>query len=80
MPIYVYECETCNFTFEIKQEFKDKSLTTCASCGGDLHKIIHAPAVIFKGDGWYITDSRKQTRKINLGTGDQNDSGEIDSE
>jgi putative FmdB family regulatory protein len=76
MPIYEYECEDCENSFEIQQKFSDKSLTICQLCGGDLRKVIHAPGIIFKGDGWYITDSRKQDRKINLETGDKDNDSE----
>ncbi len=56
MPIYEYQCEGCDHRFEIKQSFKDPPLSTCERCGGAVTKLISAPAIMFKGSGWYVTD------------------------
>lgn len=56
MPIYEYQCQGCDHRFEIKQGFSDPPLTTCERCGGAVTKLISAPAIMFKGSGWYITD------------------------
>lgn len=55
MPLYEYECPT-DGTFERMQKFSDPPLTTCPTCGGPVEKLLSAPAIQFKGTGWYITD------------------------
>ncbi len=59
MPTYEYACTTCDHTFEQVQSFSDASLTTCPECGGALRKLYGAVGVVFKGSGFYRTDSRK---------------------
>ena len=59
MPTYEYACTECDHTFEQVQSFSDTSLTTCPDCGGALRKIYGAVGVVFKGAGFYRTDSRK---------------------
>lgn len=56
MPIYEYECKKCNAHTEVLQKFSDKPLTKCRKCGGRLEKLLSAPAIQFKGSGWYVTD------------------------
>ena len=56
MPIYEYECGSCEYRFEVKQGFNDAPLTACGRCGGAVTKLISAPAIMFKGEGWYVTD------------------------
>jgi putative FmdB family regulatory protein len=58
MPIYTYECESCGERFEAKQSFQDTSLTVCSSCECELHRIIQPVGIVFKGSGFYVTDSR----------------------
>ncbi len=53
MPIYVYECETCNQRFEYMQSMSDAPKTECESCGGKLQKVIVPIAFHLKGGGWY---------------------------
>lgn len=53
MPLYEYECTACHRRMEKIQKFSDAPLTVCPHCGGALEKLIHAPAVSFKGGGWY---------------------------
>ncbi len=61
MPTYEYQCRTCGHHFEKMQRFSDNPLTECPKCGGEVRRVIHPAGVIFKGSGWYITDSRKST-------------------
>jgi putative FmdB family regulatory protein len=61
MPLYEYECENCGTRFERIQSIKDEPIQQCPECSGAVHKIFHAAGIIFKGSGWYITDSRKST-------------------
>lgn len=59
MPIYEYECESCRIRFERFQHFKDEPLKECPECGGPVHRILQPVGIIFKGSGFYITDSRQ---------------------
>ena len=56
MPIYEYKCGACGQVFELKQSFSDAPLTVHEGCGGAVERLISAPAIQFKGSGWYITD------------------------
>lgn len=58
MPTYVYRCGECNETLEALQSFSDKPLRKHADCGGPLSKVFQAGSVVFKGGGYYVTDSR----------------------
>lgn len=53
MPLYEYECAACHRRTEKIQKFSDPEITVCPHCGGHLERLIHAPAVSFKGGGWY---------------------------
>lgn len=59
MPTYAYACTDCGHHFEIKQSFSDDSLTVCPTCEGKLRKLFNAVGVVFKGSGFYRTDSRR---------------------
>ena len=63
MPIYEYECKKCKAHVEAFQKVNDKPLTKCRKCGGELEKKISAPAIQFKGSGWYVTDYAGKTTK-----------------
>lgn len=57
MPLYNYQCNKCNDTFETIQAFSDKPLITCKKCGGNLKKLISkSVGIIFKGTGFYCND------------------------
>ena len=58
MPTYEYQCKTCGHQFEQTQRFSDPPLTECPKCSGAVRRMIFPAGVIFKGSGWYITDSR----------------------
>ncbi len=58
MPRYEYECESCGIHFERMQSFSDTPLAKCPECGGPVHRVIYAAGIIFKGPGFYVTDSR----------------------
>jgi putative FmdB family regulatory protein len=60
MPIYEYVCDACGNGFERIQSFGDAPLDTCPECSGSVRRIISPVGVIFKGSGWYITDSKRQ--------------------
>ena len=59
MPIYEYECDICRCRFERRQRFDEEPVAICPECQGESQRIIHPSAVIFKGSGFYVTDSRK---------------------
>jgi putative FmdB family regulatory protein len=63
MPIYEYECRKCGAHVEAFQKVSDKPLTKCGKCGGKLEKKLSAPAIQFKGTGWYVTDYASKTTK-----------------
>jgi putative FmdB family regulatory protein len=65
VPTYTYTCTACNDVIEKRQSFSDAPLTTCEQCGGALRKVIHPVGIVFKGSGWYITDSRSSTSSAN---------------
>ena|SRR5947209_5011433 len=56
MPIYEYQCKKCGSHTEVMQKIADKPLAKCRKCGGRLEKLLSAPAIQFKGAGWYVTD------------------------
>jgi putative FmdB family regulatory protein len=56
VPIYEYVCQSCQHQFEVKQKFSDDPILSCVQCGQAVRKIISAPAIMFKGSGWYVTD------------------------
>ncbi len=63
MPLYEYRCESCGFTFEVIQKFTDPAVGTCKKCGGTVRRLLSAPAIQFKGTGWYITDYARKGMK-----------------
>lgn len=73
MPLYEYICESCGRTIEALQSFREPPLTICDRCGGNLKKLMSAPAVQFKGSGWYVSDygrPGKPESKSNEGSGE----------
>ncbi|NKY46310.1 FmdB family zinc ribbon protein [Nocardia cerradoensis] len=58
MPTYSYQCTQCGDKFDIVQSFSDDALTTCEKCNGKLRKLFNSVGIVFKGSGFYRTDSR----------------------
>ncbi|MDR7169774.1 putative FmdB family regulatory protein [Nocardia kruczakiae] len=58
MPTYSYQCTQCGDKFDIVQSFSDDALTTCEKCDGKLRKLFNSVGIVFKGSGFYRTDSR----------------------
>ena len=58
MPLYEYACASCNEHIEVKQRFSDPPLTSHDGCGGSLRRVLQPVGIVFKGSGWYVTDSR----------------------
>lgn len=63
MPLYQYQCTTCGKIFELIQRFSDAPLMVHEECGGRLEKLVSAPALHFKGSGWYVNDYAKAAPK-----------------
>jgi len=61
MPTYQYVCTACNHEFEVFQAFSDPSLTHCPECNGEIRKVYSAVGVVFKGSGFYKTDSKSSS-------------------
>lgn len=59
MPTYRYRCFDCGHEFDQFQRFSEDALTVCPSCSGTIRRVIQPVGVVFKGSGWYVTDSRK---------------------
>jgi putative FmdB family regulatory protein len=70
MPLYEYECKKCGHRFEKIQKFSDKMVKKCPECGGLVEQMISAPAVQFKGSGWYVTDYAKKSSSPGSSGGD----------
>ena len=63
MPTYSYECTECGDRFDMVQAFTDDALTTCEECSGRLRKLFNSVGIVFKGSGFYRTDSRQDGKK-----------------
>ena len=76
MPTYQYQCTDCGEALEVVQAFTDDSLTECPSCGGRLRKLFNAVGIVFKGSGFYRTDSRSgSTSSVPASGSSSSDSG-----
>jgi putative FmdB family regulatory protein len=78
MPLYEYECKKCHHRFERIQKFSDPHVKKCPDCGGPVEQVLSAPAVQFKGSGWYVTDYAKKSSAPSS-TGDSAARGESSS-
>ncbi len=78
MPIYEYKCEN-GHVFDVLQKMSDESLTECVECGAPAQRVLTAPAVHFKGSGFYNTDYGKRGSKPNGGSSEGSSSGSSDS-
>ncbi len=61
MPTYAYACTACGHRFEVQQSFTDSALTECPECAGRLRKLFNTVGIVFKGSGFYRTDSRSSS-------------------
>ena len=73
MPLYEYRCEKCGHRIEIIQTFSDRPLKTCPECKGKLVKVFSAPALQFKGSGFYITDYTDKGKPPKSESGDKSE-------
>ena len=79
MPLYEYECKKCHHRFEKIQKFSDRMVRKCPDCGGVVEQMISAPAVQFKGSGWYVTDYAKKSSSQSSADGSGKDSKKEDT-
>jgi putative FmdB family regulatory protein len=80
MPNYEYLCKDCGHRFEQIRKFSDKQLRKCPKCGGVIEQVISAPAVQFKGSGWYVTDyAKKGATSTGSSSSSEGDSGGKDT-
>ncbi|MGH3594486.1 MAG: FmdB family zinc ribbon protein [Mycobacterium sp.] len=68
MPTYSYACTECGNRFDVVQAFTDDALTTCPQCSGRLRKLFNSVGVVFKGSGFYRTDSRESAKSSTNGS------------
>ena len=59
MPTYGYQCTQCKHEFQVFQSMNDDPVSTCPECSAPVKRLLYPVGVVFKGSGWYITDSRK---------------------
>lgn len=69
MPLYDYACRDCGNSFEIRQSYQDEPLTECPSCHGAIRRVINQVGLVFKGGGYYITDTRPAGSEAGKGAG-----------
>ena len=81
MPLYEYQCKKCKHRFEKIRKFSDRPVKKCPECGGPVEQLLSAPAVQFKGSGWYVTDyARKGASSSESGADGAKDSASSKSE
>ncbi len=80
MPTYQYACTECGHEFEAVQKFSDDALTECPSCTGRLRKVFSAVGVVFKGSGFYRTDSRAGASSSSSSSGSSESSSSSSSD
>jgi putative FmdB family regulatory protein len=79
MPLYEYQCKKCHHRFERIQKFSDPHVKKCPDCGGPVEQVVSAPAVQFKGSGWYVTDYAKKSASGSATSSSNGESGGGDS-
>ncbi len=80
MPIYDYHCDHCGHSFSQVQSYKDQPLEKCPNCGKKPRRLIAPSAVVFKGSGWYKTDSRPAEKSEKSEKGEKSEKSETKSE
>ncbi|MBV9277385.1 MAG: hypothetical protein JOZ97_04030, partial [Candidatus Eremiobacteraeota bacterium] len=63
MPLYDYECTQCHKITEVRHGFDERHTEPCPYCGGELRRLFNPAGIVFKGSGFYVTDSRKATQE-----------------
>lgn len=76
MPTYAYACTSCDHRFEVRQSFSDAALSECPECTGAVRKLFNTVGIVFKGSGFYATDSRSSSSASKpSSSGDKADAG-----
>lgn len=67
MPLYQYRCRECGYELETRQKFSDDPLETCPNCGAEtgLFRVVQPTGIVFKGSGFYVTDSQGNRESVN---------------
>lgn len=68
MPLYDYQCRTCSKITEVRHGFREAHVGTCPDCGGELARVFNPAGIVFKGSGFYITDSRNSPSSADAGS------------
>jgi len=76
MPIYDYRCDHCGHVFSAVQSFKDEALEKCPNCGKKPRRLLSTSAIVFKGSGWYKTDSRPGEKSSDSGSSGSDKKGD----
>lgn len=71
MPTYEYKCDSCGQVFEVRQRFDDTPLVEHEGCGGAVRRLLSAPALQFKGSGWYVNDYARAGSKSSSDGGEK---------
>jgi putative FmdB family regulatory protein len=79
VPTYSYACTECGNRFDVVQAFTDDALTTCQQCSGRLRKLFNSVGVVFKGSGFYRTDSRESAKSATNGSAKSGSSSDTPS-
>ncbi len=79
MPIYEFECRKCKARSEVLQKLNDKQPVKCSKCGGRLERLASAPAIQFKGTGWYVTDYAGKNGKKEKSSEEKSDTSKTTS-
>ncbi|MCU1264045.1 MAG: type antifreeze protein [Acidobacteria bacterium] len=79
MPIYEFECRKCKAHSEVLQKLNDKPPVKCSKCGGRLERVASAPAIQFKGTGWYVTDYAGKNGKKEKAAEEKSDTSDTTS-
>ena len=75
MPIYTYQCPSCDNKFELRQGWDAVAVAPCPSCEVEAKRLLVVPSVIFKGRGWYSTDSKRASHAGMVGSGGNGENG-----
>ena len=75
MPTYSYACTSCDHRFDVQQSFSDSALTVCPECEGKLRKLFNSVGIVFKGSGFYRTDSRSGSSSSSTANGGSSSNG-----
>jgi len=68
VALYVYECKLNGHRFEVRHGMNESPVQSCLECRGDVRRVITAPGIVFKGSGFYVTDSRKTSEAVEKST------------